>query len=81
MQNYYGDPYLSCRPECIQNSDCDRSKACVNTKCLDPCPGACGRNAECLVRFHSPVCQCIQDHTGDARQICHKIQPSKSQHS
>lgn len=78
MQDYFGDPYISCRPECIQNSDCDRSRACVNKKCVDPCPGSCGLNADCIVRFHSPHCQCYDGYSGDARQICSIIEISKS---
>ena len=78
MQNYYGDPYISCRPECIQNSDCERSKACVNTKCVDPCIGSCGLNAECRVLFHSPHCHCINGYTGDPQQICRIVEISKS---
>lgn len=77
MPNYYGDPYISCRPECIQNSDCERNRACVNTKCVDPCIGACGSNAECRALFHSPHCQCINGYTGDAIRRCYKIETSK----
>lgn len=79
MPNYYGDPYISCRPECIQNSDCERNRACVNTKCVDPCIGACGSNAECRALFHSPHCQCLSGYTGDAIQRCYKIETSKLQ--
>jgi hypothetical protein len=79
MSNYYGDPYISCRPECIQNSDCEKTKSCVNTKCVDPCPGTCGLNAECRVYSHSPHCTCISGYEGDARQICSmKIEISKN---
>lgn len=45
LPEYFGDPYTGCRPECVQNSECDRSKACINNKCKDPCPGVCGINA------------------------------------
>lgn len=79
MKHYFGDPYISCRPECIQNSDCDRSKSCVNTKCVDPCIGSCGLNAECKVLFHTPHCHCSIGYTGNANQICHKIETSKFQ--
>lgn len=79
MSNYYGDPYISCRPECILNSDCARSKACINTKCVDPCPGSCGLNAECRVDFHSPSCYCKSGYTGDPQQFCRENPPSKNQ--
>ena len=45
----------NCRPECLSNSDCDSSKACLRQKCVDPCPGSCGLNSQCHVRSHSPV--------------------------
>lgn len=50
LLEYYGDPYTGCRPECVQNSECDRSKACINNKCKDPCPGVCGVNASKFFR-------------------------------
>lgn len=77
MQNYYGDPHIGCRPECIQNSDCNRHLSCVNTKCVDPCPGACGLNAECSVDNHSPVCYCLNGYTGNPSRMCQKIEISK----
>ena len=77
MQNYYGDPHIGCRPECIQNSDCSRHLSCVNTKCVDPCPGACGLNAECTVDNHSPVCYCLNGYTGNPSRMCQKIEISK----
>jgi hypothetical protein len=60
----------NCRPECILSSDCPSNEACVNQKCINPCPGLCGDNAECRVVNHSPVCSCIQGFTGDAFSNC-----------
>jgi hypothetical protein len=77
MQDYYGDPYISCRPECILATDCDRSKTCINTKCVDPCPGSCGLNADCRVVFHSPTCYCKPGFTGNPTQYCREIPASK----
>lgn len=45
---YFGDPYTGCRPECVQNSECDQTRACINNKCVDPCPGVCPTNASKL---------------------------------
>lgn len=73
MPNYYGDPYINCRPECIQNSDCPRDKSCANTKCVNPCIGTCGLNSECRVVNHSPICTCLFDYTGNALRACHQI--------
>jgi hypothetical protein len=60
----------NCRPECLLSSDCASSLACVNQKCINPCLGLCGDNAECRVVNHSPVCSCIQGFTGDAFSDC-----------
>jgi hypothetical protein len=79
MPDYYGDPYISCRPECILATDCDRSKTCFNTKCVDPCPGSCGLNADCRVVYHSPTCSCKPGFTGNPTQYCREIPLSKFQ--
>lgn len=70
LPNYIGNPYEGCRPECILNSDCPANLACINTKCRDPCPGSCGRNALCQVINHLPVCNCYPGYTGNAFLYC-----------
>lgn len=70
IQDYFGDPYINCRPECVQNSDCVSTKSCVNMKCVDPCIGLCGFNAECRVSNHIPVCTCISGFTGNPMRSC-----------
>ena len=67
---YFGDPYSGCRPECVVNSDCATTKACVNQHCIDPCPGVCGFNAECRVINHNPVCTCVPGYIGDPFRGC-----------
>lgn len=71
--NYIGDPYTSCRPECVLNTDCPRDKSCVRNLCIDPCAGTCGINAECRVSNHVPVCSCKEAHTGDPYGSCRPI--------
>lgn len=44
IQDYIGDPYVGCRPECVLSSDCPTHRACIKNKCVDPCPGVCGLN-------------------------------------
>jgi len=78
LPEYFGDPYTGCRPECVANSDCDRSRACVNNKCVDPCPGTCGLNAECTVVNHAPSCSCIPGYTGNPTRACNVIEASKT---
>lgn len=68
--NYLGDPYVSCRPECVLNSDCPRDKSCARNRCTDPCANACGSNAKCRVINHNPVCTCEDGFEGDAYSSC-----------
>lgn len=77
--DYQGDPYIGCKPECILSSECPRDKACIRLKCVDPCPGTCGQNAECAVINHIPTCTCISGYSGNAFILCTKIPGTKSQ--
>lgn len=70
LPEYQGDPYRGCRPECVLNSDCSKDRACIRNKCLDPCPGTCGQNAECRVINHIPTCTCILNYVGNAFVSC-----------
>lgn len=70
LENYFGNPYEGCRPECVLNSDCPSHKACIRNKCVDPCPGTCGQNAECQVINHLPSCTCIPPYTGNPFSFC-----------
>lgn len=69
ISNYIGPP-PNCRPECTINAECASTKACVNQRCKDPCPGSCGYNAECRIISHSPVCFCSSGFTGDPFSGC-----------
>lgn len=73
LPEYQGDPYRGCRPECVLNNDCPRNRACVRNKCIDPCPGTCGQNAECTVINHVATCSCIQGFIGNAFVQCNPI--------
>lgn len=70
LPEYFGDPYIECRPECVLNSDCSMTKACVNNKCKNPCPGVCGVNAQCQVVNHSPSCTCLPGYIGNPLSSC-----------
>lgn len=63
-----------CRPECSINSECPAHLACMNQKCVDPCPGSCGINTQCAVINHTPSCTCDAQYTGDPFQGCVPIQ-------
>lgn len=84
LPNYIGEP-PSCKPECLLSSDCASNKACINQKCVDPCPGPCGQQAECRVFNHNPICSCRSGFTGDPFTRCFSkpgtIQINVSKHS
>lgn len=73
QSNFIGSP-PSCRPECIVSAECPLTKACLNNKCLDPCPGTCGQNARCQVVNHNPICSCREGYTGDPFSRCEQIE-------
>lgn len=72
-RNYIGTP-PSCRPECTINPECPSTRACINQKCNDPCPGSCGSNAKCNVVNHTPMCSCDVGYTGDPFSGCYPVQ-------
>lgn len=63
---------MSCRAECHTSGDCpSQRQTCVNNKCIDPCKGVCGINANCRVRDGTTaVCSCPKDMTGDPFVRC-----------
>lgn len=73
LPTFIGNPPM-CRPECTTSAECPTHLACVNKKCVDPCPGVCGQSAYCRVVNHSPLCICNSGFTGDAFSICYPIQ-------
>nr|CAD7617304.1 unnamed protein product [Timema genevievae] len=73
LQDYVGNPYEGCRPECVLNTDCASNRACIRNKCQDPCPGTCGQNADCQVVNHLPSCTCIPGYTGDPFRYCNLL--------
>lgn len=75
LPEYQGNPYESCRPECVGSSECSRDKACIRYKCIDPCPGTCGQNAICDVVNHIPACSCPDGFTGDPFTHCRVMDP------
>lgn len=77
LPGYFGSP-PSCRPECVSVSDCPLPLTCVNQKCIDPCPGTCGFNADCRVVNHNAVCVCPRYYTGDPFTRCSPIAIGKT---
>jgi hypothetical protein len=71
IPDYFGDPYVACRPECTTNAECPSKLACVNLHCVHPCPQVnCGRNAQCQVVNHIPNCVCLRNYIGDPFTAC-----------
>jgi hypothetical protein len=70
ISDYTGNAYEGCRPECVLGSDCNRDRACIRNKCVDPCPGTCGNGAKCEVVNHIPICSCPNGYTGDPFSNC-----------
>jgi hypothetical protein len=73
---FQGDPYTACRPECVLSTDCPRNRACLRNKCMDPCSGTCGQNAQCDVVNHISICTCPQGFTGNPFISC-RLLPCK----
>lgn len=78
LPNYIGQP-PNCRPECTINAECPSNRACRNERCQDPCPGACGQNADCRVVNHAAVCTCPQGFIGDPSSVCQPAPPSSKE--
>lgn len=53
------------------NSECPSNLACIREKCVDPCPGSCGTNAQCTVLNHNSICTCAVGFTGDPFTNCY----------
>lgn len=70
--NYIGTP-PNCRPECVVSSECPNDRACINSKCADPCPHTCGIGSVCHATNHNPICACPSGYTGDPFTQCTRI--------
>jgi len=81
LPDYVGNPYESCRPECVLNTDCPSNRACVRNKCQDPCPGTCGQNADCQVVNHLPSCTCRPGYSGDPFRFCNNLPPQRKSYT
>lgn len=69
-EGYFGAP-PNCGPECTINEDCPNNKACVRERCIDPCLGSCGPNAECRAMNHLAICTCLQGYRGNSFEGCY----------
>lgn len=73
---YVGVPPL-CSPECTINEDCPKDKTCNKEKCVNPCLGSCGFNANCRASNHLAICTCLVGYRGDPFVGCYEVQKGK----
>lgn len=78
---YVGDPFRHCfiepvapKPECVSDSECSPTTACINQRCQNPCAdrNPCSGHAECRVAQHHPTCYCPPGWAGDPQVQCYK---------
>lgn len=69
LAGFIGNP-PACRPECVVSSECPPLLACLKNRCVDPCRGTCGVQAQCRVINHNPICSCLAGFTGDPFTRC-----------
>jgi len=62
--------------ECADSNDCAPNKACIDSRCVDPCslPNVCGQYADCLPVNHVGVCSCQPGFTGNPHLGCVPVQ-------
>ncbi|KAF4526820.1 hypothetical protein B566_EDAN018173, partial [Ephemera danica] len=60
----------NCRFECLTSQECAANLACIDKKCVDPCPSTCTSTASCRVVNHQPFCNCQYGFTGDGFKQC-----------
>lgn len=72
-----GNPRTSCiKVGCRADSECPNSKACINSKCENPCAEAnpCDNSGECKVYNHIVECACPPGTVSDGKTGCLKIE-------
>lgn len=77
-----GNPYQRCeRVECHSDYECPSNRACLDTRCQDPCrdlPNPCAPNAICYVANHLAQCRCPDDlPIGNPLSYCERKPPPK----
>lgn len=71
--SFFGSPPF-CHYECLSSSDCDWTRTCINKRCVDPCPGACGQGATCTPVAHEPRCECPPGTRGNPFVACRAVE-------
>lgn len=58
-------PESGCNSECATKFNCPSDKTCIQSKCVNSCPGDCSQNDECYVFNHKAKC-----HSKNSRPEC-----------
>lgn len=72
---YVEDLNGACRKQdqCINgDEDCPLDTACVNSRCVNPCEGACGINSLCKVVNRKAICMCPDGYESIKDNSCKK---------
>lgn len=79
-----GNPYIDCKPEvrleCVYDTDCSSTLACINSKCKDPCLELtpCNLPSKCQVIPSIPVrtmiCICPEGYISSGSGTCKPIE-------
>lgn len=72
---YMGNPNIACvLVGCRSDSECPSHRACINTKCEDPCAvqDPCEKPLQCKVYNHKAACSCPPGMIGDITTGCGK---------
>ncbi|VEN60882.1 unnamed protein product, partial [Callosobruchus maculatus] len=72
-----GDPQVNClQVGCRTDSECPSNRACINTKCENPCEAAnpCDAPAECKIYNHVVECICPPGTVSDGGRGCLRVE-------
>ncbi|RZF34371.1 hypothetical protein LSTR_LSTR008910 [Laodelphax striatellus] len=58
-------------PGCMADSECSSNETCINRMCRNPCN--CGKNAQCFVQDHRPICSCQSGYEGNPQIACRTV--------
>lgn len=74
---YSGNSLFGCfKLGCQRNEDCDSTKQCFNSECIDPCMinDPCAINAECYGLNHRSSCRCPLGLEGNPFEKCERAE-------
>lgn len=75
---FTGNPKIGCNIiGCTSDNECPTDKACINTRCENPCEQVqvCERNEICRAYNHKPQCSCPPGTISEADGTCKLYEP------